>query len=154
MRAFLLACVLLSSRYYVADALKAGKYCFAGCDLILNYVGFNDTSGVPKKVASCTSKLRALSLYLCIDEYCSDGGRGDWLLDMNDTCQRFANASLPPYSIVAEYGPEGRAALKRLSADEAFSQPILGEEVLPDEVFFQRAFDTLVCLLLLFPAAT
>jgi hypothetical protein len=154
MRVSIPACVLLSSIFHVADTLKAGKYCFAGCDLTLNYVGFNDTSSVPKRMASCQSKLRALSLYLCIDEYCSDEGRGDWLQGTNDTCQWSANASLPPYSIVAEYGPEERAALKRLSADEAFSQPTLGEEVLPDEPFFQRAFDTLVCFSLLFPAPT
>jgi hypothetical protein len=140
----LLRCLLLTSNHFVAFAFRTGKYCFAGCDLSLSYVWFNDTGAASAKIASCQSKLRATSLYLCIDGYCGNGGREEWLQSTNETCRQLANGSMPPYSIVTEYGPDERAALKRLNADEAFAQPLLGEVVLPDEHFFERAFSTLV----------
>jgi len=145
-----LRCLLLTSNQFVAVALRTGKYCFAGCDLGINYVRFNDTGAASGKTASCQSQLRAASLYLCIDEYCGDGGKEEWLRGTNETCRRLANTSMPPYSIVTEYGPDARAALRRLDADEAMVQPLLGEVVLLDEPFFERAFSTLVWLALPF----
>lgn len=138
---FLLVCSVVS-----VSALGTGKWCFAGCELNLNYVDFNDTDPGSKKVRSCKSALRATSLYLCIDEYCVAKGHGEWLQEGNATCQRLADVSLPPYDIIAGYSPEDRARIKRLTAEEALEFPKLGKLVLPDASFFERAYRTLVGL--------
>lgn len=125
-------------------ALHSGKWCFAGCELALNYADFNDTDAGSKKIRSCQSTLRATSLYLCIDEYCDERGRSEWLRVSNETCIGIANATLPPYDIIAGYSPQERAEIRRLSADEALTYPTAGEVLIPEESFFERAFTTLV----------
>jgi hypothetical protein len=139
-----LLCLLLTPTDHVVNALRTGKYCFSGCELTLNYLHFNDVGAASEKEASCQSKLRAASLYLCIDGYCGGQGREEWLRGKNETCRQLANTPIPPYSLVAEITPEERAALRRVSADEAFAHPMLGEIVVPDETLFERAFTTLV----------
>lgn len=127
--------------------LRSGKYCFEGCDLTLSYVDFNDTDAVlSKKIRTCRSVLRATSLYLCAEEYCVETGRDEWLRDSNETCLRL-NQALPPYSIVKHYTPEDVAGIRRLQAKEGMwnsKSPPVGEVVLPDQAFFERAFKTLV----------
>jgi hypothetical protein len=111
---------------------------------VVNYARFNDTGLRSKKARSCEGLLRATSLYLCIDEYCEEPGRVAWLRDANETCIQSVNASLPPYEIIDQFGPEERSGLRRFSADEAFTWPKLNEVIIPDEDFFERAFTTLV----------
>lgn len=146
--------LLLSTRPIAAHvALRSGKWCFGGCETVVNYATFNDTgTGTgSKKARSCEGILRATSLYLCIDEYCKESGRTAWLQDANNTCIQRVNATLPPYGIIDQFGPEERSRFKRLSADEAFTWPTLNEVVIPDEGFFERAFTTLVRDLIVFP---
>jgi hypothetical protein len=142
----LLLHVLLTPNKNVVIGQKYGEHCFMGCELSINYVDFNDMGLALRKVEPCQSKLRATSLYLCIDEYCSDQGKEEWLWATNKTCQLIANTSMPPYDIIAEYGPDRRAALRRVSAAEAFAHPLMKEPWLPDGPFFTRAFKTIVWL--------
>ncbi|KAF2641167.1 ferric-chelate reductase [Massarina eburnea CBS 473.64] len=96
-----------------AEALRSGKWCFEGCELTLNYAEFNDT-----KLSLGSHKTRA--------------------------CQsQMANVSLPPYEVIDEYPKDERGEIKRLSADEGLRFPRLGEIVIPEEGFFERAFTTL-----------
>ncbi|OAF99372.1 ferric-chelate reductase [Paraphaeosphaeria sporulosa] len=135
--------LLLSTRTIAAHVVRSGKWCFGGCETVVNYATFNDTSPGSKKARSCEGILRATSLYLCIDEYCAESGRKAWLQDANETCIERVNATLPPYEIIDRFGPQERSGFKRLSADEAFTWPTLDEIVIPDEEFFERAFTTL-----------
>jgi hypothetical protein len=142
----LLFVLLLTLRRNVEAFLIPEKYCFSGCELSIGYVSFSDAGPTSKKVESCQSILRATSLYLCIDEYCGDEGREKWLRGANETCQQIANTSMPPYDTIAAYGPPERAGLWRLSAEEAFERPVLGDVWLPDDTFLTRAFKTVVWL--------
>lgn len=132
----------------VAAGLRSGKHCFDGCELTLNYVDFSDTDhSLSKKIRTCRSELRASSLYLCIDQYCKEGGRKQWLIGANETCLRISNVTLPSYTIIERFTPEDVANLRRLHAEEGMwnSDPtVLNEVVIPDEAFFERAFKTLV----------
>lgn len=136
--------LLAISTFRIAAALESGKWCFAGCELALGYVDFNDTGAGAKKITSCRSRLRATSTYLCIDEYCSKDGRENWLHSANETCQHNSNVFLPPFEIIADYTPEDRARIERLTADDAFGYPTLEGVVIPEKSFFERAFKTLV----------
>lgn len=137
--------VILSTTSIAAHvAQRSGKWCFEGCETTINYANFNDTGPGSKKVRSCNGVLRATSLYLCIDEYCEEPGRLEWLQDANETCFQRANTPLPPYHIIDRYNDEQRVSFRRISADEAFTTPTLSEIVLPDHDFFERAFTSLV----------
>ncbi|KAF2265258.1 hypothetical protein CC78DRAFT_515778 [Lojkania enalia] len=129
--------------YNGVAALRSGNHCFDGCRLTLDYVDFNDTSPAPKKkIRSCQSVLHAKSLYLCINSYCEEFGREDWLRVKDETCLALANTTLPPYSIIANYTRDDLAKVHRLRIEE--TPVLLREIIIPDEVFFNRAFRTLV----------
>lgn len=142
--AFVLLQLLLTQYTSAHVALRSGEWCFGGCDTVINYANFNDTGPGSKKARSCESTLRTTSLYLCIDEYCTDTGRTAWLQNANRTCSQKNNITLPPYNIIDRYTPEERAGIKRLSAEEAFTWPTLNEIVIPDDDIFERAFTTMV----------
>ncbi|KAF1968416.1 ferric-chelate reductase-like protein [Bimuria novae-zelandiae CBS 107.79] len=143
MRSIVFVLFLFTKSVFSHVALRSGRWCFGGCETVVNYANFNDTGSDSKKVRLCEGILRATSLYLCIDEYCEENGRDAWLQDTNETCHQRVNASLPPHSIIDKYGPEERAEIKRLSAEEAFTWPTLSEIVIPDVKIFERAFRTL-----------
>jgi hypothetical protein len=132
----------------VATASESGTHCFESCELTLAYVRFNDTDPrLSRKKAECTSELRAKSLYLCFEEYCTDGERGKWLQPRGERCLRLSNTTLPPYDIINDYSPEDVARLKRLYTGETSwdSIPLLIDQVvIPDAHFFATAFKTLV----------
>ena len=140
MRSIALALLLSAETISAHVALHSGKWCFGGCETVVNYATFNDSS----TGEACGSILRATSLYLCIDEYCEETGRKSWLHNANKTCAHQANVTLPPYEIIDQYDSDERSHFKRLSADEAFTWPTLNQVVLPDEEFFERAFTTMV----------
>ncbi|KAF2864728.1 ferric reductase like transmembrane component-domain-containing protein [Massariosphaeria phaeospora] len=136
--------LLLLGSVIQTDALRSGKWCFAGCELNLNYVTFNDTDPMlSRKIRSCQSLLRVTSLYLCVQSYCTAEGLTEWLQGTSEMCQRTANVTLPPYDVISEYTPEQIAGVKRLNAEEALTYPKLGIVVIPDESFFERGFTTL-----------
>jgi hypothetical protein len=147
MRSLLL--LILAWSWEVAATLRSGRYCFDGCLYTLGCVTFNDTSSaLPHKIRTCKSTLRATSLYLCIENYCDDEGRSEWLTGQNGTCQKTTGLSLPPYEVVAEYlgTVDG---VRRLSAEEGFcdgNAVTLGEVVVPGERYHDRAYRTLVRL--------
>lgn len=132
---------------HVAKALYPGKWCPIACDTTLNYATFNDTDAwLSRKVRSCRSELRITSLYLCFDHFCQDDGERElWIEQQSPWCDEYAGVTLPNYQDVLErWKPDERKAVKRLKVDEALKFPILGEFVVPDSGFFERAFTTLV----------
>lgn len=141
------ALVTLFSSLHVATALYSGKWCPLACDATLNYATFNDTDvWLSRKVRSCRSELRVTSLYLCLDEYCvDDGKREGWIADQSVWCDEHAGVTLPSYQEVVERWKSGDdKVVKKLTADEAMSSPVLSEVVVPDPSFFVRAFTTMV----------
>ncbi|KAF1961944.1 ferric-chelate reductase-like protein [Byssothecium circinans] len=146
MKPLLFFLLLVTCYFFTANALRSGKWCFEGCELSLNYAEFTDVNTTlgSHKTRACQSRLRSASLYLCVDEFCEDTGREEWMEGVNQTCRRLANVELPPYEIIDEYPKDGgREGIKRLSADEAFSFPKVGEVVIPEGRLFVRAFETL-----------
>lgn len=134
-----------------ALALRAGRWCFEGCETNINYVEFNDTDLAigSHKSRACHSQLRVSSLYLCIQELCEADGREAWLNQANDSCLKLANASLPSYDdVLSKYSQDQRQRIRRLSADQAFTRPLLGEVVIPEVSFHERASSTLVGLMI------
>lgn len=85
-------------------------------------------------------------MYLCFAEYCKDDGeREKWIEEQRPWCDEHAGVTLPAYhDVVDSWTPERRAALKRLSADEAQEWPTLDEVVVPEAHFFDRAYTTMV----------
>lgn len=74
-------------------------------------------------------------------------GREDWLSNANRTCENIAGVSIPPWSIIDHFTPEHVAQVRRLKAEEGmwYSRGTpLNEVVLPDDDFFERAFQSLV----------
>jgi hypothetical protein len=140
--------LLLEAGNVAASIKRAGKYCFDGCYLTLNYVDFNDTSpALSKKRRTCQSVRHATSLYLCLEVYCEKDGRDEWLRKTNETCSARVPDYMPPWSIIDEYTPEDVARLRRLRAEEGgwdSRNPPLNEVVIPEESFFERAYKTLV----------
>ena len=137
----------LFSLLYVTDALYSGKFCPSACDLTLNYATFNDTDlWLSRKVRSCRSELRITSLYLCFAQYCEDDGEIEkWIRDESPWCDKHAGVTLPAYQEVVDgWTSHDRAVIRRLDADEAMNFPVLGEVVLPDARFYERAFTTMV----------
>jgi hypothetical protein len=131
----------------VTNALYAGKYCPLTCETSINYVTFNDTdSWLSRKVRQCRSDLRITSLYLCFDEYCADGDEVEnWIQDQTPWCEEHAGVTLPSlHDVVTGITPDKRARIKRLPAAEALRSPSLGDYVIPDGRFFERAFTTMV----------
>ena len=139
--------LLLSHTVLGHVAPRSGEWCFGGCETAINYAKFNDTGSGSKKIRSCESRLRATSLYLCFEEYCTNDGRDAWLENANEACRIKSNATMPPFNIVDRYSPDERNNIRRLSAEEALLWPTLNEVVIPDENLFERAFTTLVCYL-------
>jgi hypothetical protein len=137
----------LATYLHVTCALYSGKFCPQACDLTLNYATFNDTDAwLSKKVRSCRSELRIHSLYLCFAEYCKDEEETEkWIRTESVWCDKHAGLALPGFhDIVDHWTTEDRAKLTILGADEAQYFPILGEVVLSDARFVERAFTTMV----------
>jgi hypothetical protein len=137
----------LATYTHVTHALYSGKFCPQACDFTLNYATFNDTDAwLSKKVRSCRSELRVTSLYLCFAEYCKDEEEGEkWIRTKSPWCDKHAGLALPGFHDVVDRWTTGDIAkLTTLGAEEAQSSPILGETVLPDARFFERAFSTMV----------
>jgi hypothetical protein len=132
--------------HHVTHALKSGNFCPSACAFTLGYPSFNDTdTWLAKKVRSCRSELHITSLYLCFDHFCEDDGeRENWISNQRPWCDEHAGVALPAFhDVVDRWSVDEKARLKRLDAQEAMSSPVLGEVVLPDDRFFDRAFTTM-----------
>ncbi|KAF2125976.1 ferric-chelate reductase-like protein [Dothidotthia symphoricarpi CBS 119687] len=146
MRTASISLILSFSLADVTTALYVGKWCPRACDLTLDYATFNDTGAQQsRKARKCRSEKHITSLYLCFEEYCKDDGERDSFLHEEVTwCEERIGVTLPSYQdVVNRWTPEYKAGVKRLSADEGLEFPILGEVVVPDDMFFERAFTTL-----------
>jgi hypothetical protein len=135
------------SLLHVVGALYSGRFCPLACGLTLNYATFNDTDAwLSKKVRSCRSELRVTSLYLCFAQYCRGEEEGEkWIRNESPWCDEHAGVTLPAFhDVVDHWTTQDRVGIRRLDANEAESFPVLGEVVLPDARFVERAFTTMV----------
>jgi hypothetical protein len=141
--------VTLFTLTHVTSATYSGKYCPLACETSINYVSFNDTNpSLSRKIGSCRSKLRTTSLYLCFDEFCKqDGQTQEWIKGQTSWCDEHANVTLPSFpDVVDRWTPDEKASVRRIAADELLKFPHLGEIIVPDASFFDRAFTTMVRL--------
>lgn len=91
--------------------------------------------------------MRVTSLYLCFDDFCNldDGEIPKFIAENSEWCDEHAGVTLPPlHNVVNHWTPDEKARLPRYNAEDAFEWPILTTVVLPDKVFFERGFTTLV----------
>ncbi|TDZ13457.1 Ferric/cupric reductase transmembrane component B [Colletotrichum spinosum] len=138
---FVAATYLVTS---ASAALGSGSICFDACQNALRQPHFNDTApGKSKLIAACESTLHIKSMYLCTDIHCNAKLRDLGLRNLNQTCEKYMNTSLPPFEIVEGYTKQQIADLRRLNESDATDKTILNEVVLPEETFWQLWFDTL-----------
>lgn len=132
---------------YVTAELYAGRFCPSACELTLNYVTYNDTDAwLSRKVRACISGLRTTSLYLCFDQFCErETDINDWIQDQSPWCEEHAGVTLPTFhDVVDKWSLSEKAAVKRLSVEEAMNSTVQFDVIIPYTTFFHRAFTTLV----------
>lgn len=144
----ILSCLLsLAPLLHVTQALLAGKFCPSACDFTLQYVTFNDTdASLSRKVRACRSELRITSVYLCFEQYCDDDGEKEkWIDEQSSWCEEHADAILPDFhDILDEWSVIDIGRVRRVDVDEAQSNLIVDEVLLPDWSFLERAYTTMV----------
>ncbi|KAL6704881.1 hypothetical protein ACN47E_007564 [Coniothyrium glycines] len=127
-------------------ASYVGRFCPLACELTLNYVTFNDSdTWLSRKVQACRSGLRTESLYLCFDQFCKyEEDIEQWIQGQSTWCEEHAGITLPGFhDVIDTWSPSGKAAVKRLSLEEATNTSVISEIVIPYETFFERAFTTM-----------
>lgn len=144
----ILSCLLsLAFLLDVTQALLAGKFCPSACEFTLQYVTFNDTDAwLSRKVRACRSQLRTTSAYLCFDQFCdNDGEKEKWIEEQSLWCDENAGVKLPEFhDVLSNWTAEDISIIRRLNVDEAQSNPIVDEVLLPYSSFLERAYTTMV----------
>lgn len=137
----------LAAWFPTASAGYMGDLVFGACELAYYPVHFDDLGPAPSKLRErCLSRLRVESLYLCIKTYAPADAVG-WiepLTAQNETCQRYLNASMPPFDIVAHYSDEDVVKLRHLAVEERAAGLVYSELLVPSGDLYQHAYDTLV----------
>jgi hypothetical protein len=127
--------------------LHSGKYCPQSCESIFNYITFNDTdAGLSWKIRKCRSELSVTAIYLCDYTHCrsEDGEVENWISTWRTWCLQHSGNELPDYHDVVDQWTAGEIAeIRRFNATEAVSFPTVKELTLPDDEFFENAFNTL-----------
>lgn len=124
-------------------------YCFVACQKTLQSLQFDDMpQHAPQLTQQCQSHKRFLSLYLCLNLYCFPEDRPRGLDQLNQTCQRWANTTIPDFDIIANYTAEDVAHLRRMEKEDYMNPGVLEEAVIPSIRFFKLWFDTLVLALI------
>ncbi|KAF2027571.1 ferric-chelate reductase-like protein [Setomelanomma holmii] len=108
-------------------------------------MGLREKGGCSGKVQSCRSQLRIASLYLCFEQYCKDdGGKENWIAGESVWCDEHAGVMLPSYhDVLDRWTPHNQDKVKTMGTEMAMSFPVLGEVVVLDASFFDRAFKTI-----------
>ena len=128
-----------------AEDRSPERVCYDTCYTCLKPVHFEDMlNGTNWLTKACYSPKAILSLYLCLDEYCTTGAREVGLTPLNKTCEEKAHIVLPPFSIV---DGEDKAGIHRLERNETKGGKTFGEAVIPSKEWFGIWWDTLVRLL-------
>ena len=128
-----------------AEDRSPERVCYDTCYTCLKPVHFDDMlNGTNWLTKACYSPKAILSLYLCLDEYCTPGAREAGLTPLNKTCEEKAHIVLPPFSIVEN---EDRERVRRLERNETEGDKVFGEVVIPSKEWFGIWWDTLVRLL-------
>lgn len=120
--------------------------CFSACQTSLQ-PRFNDTGPDASALAqSCLSRLRSISLYLCLELYCGGDHQTEGLSSLNRTCVDGVGSPLPSFDVLANYTDEVVSRLRHLEREEAVYTAVLGEVVIPSETLFALSYRTHVPL--------
>ncbi|RFN50191.1 hypothetical protein FIE12Z_5548 [Fusarium flagelliforme] len=125
----------------LAEDRSPERVCYDTCYTCLKPVHFDDMLNQTNwQTRTCYSPKAILSLYLCLDEYCTPGAREAGLTPLNKTCEEQAHIILPPFSIVEN---EDRVSVHRLERNETEGDKVFGEVVIPSKEWFGIWWDTL-----------
>ncbi|ROT35044.1 ferric-chelate reductase [Sodiomyces alkalinus F11] len=117
---------------------------FGACTLALQTTHFSDVGpNATKLEEKCQSRLRHLSLYLCLKVYGRSGGWADELAAQNDTCERFLHTPLPPFDIVANYTDTEVPRLRQVTLQDWNDRVTFDEEVIVSDALHGIAYGTL-----------
>jgi hypothetical protein len=124
---------------------SAREMCYHSCQISLEPPRFNDTDPAsPRFAQSCLSRMKSVSLYLCLEVYCRGEYQTEGLSSLNRTCLDNALPPLPPFDIIVNYTDDVISGLRYLQRDEAVYTTILGEVVVPSERLFNLSYRTQV----------
>lgn len=115
---------------------------YSACETALNHVHFD--ANATRLAETCESRLRHLSLYLCIRTHQTGDAWIDGLNTQNETCQKWLGVSLPPFDIIANYTDDDVAWLRKLSYEDRVNKISLNEVVAVSDRLYTIAYDTLV----------
>lgn len=128
-----------------AEDRSPERVCYDACFACLKPVHFDDVlrnqTGFTK---TCYSPKAILSLYLCIDVYCTPGAVEVGLGSYNETCREKAHIVLPPFDVISNYTAEDVEGVRRFEQNETDEGVLFREVVVPSEHWFGIWWDTLV----------
>jgi hypothetical protein len=128
-----------------AEDRSPERVCYDACFACLKPVHFDDVlrnqTGFTK---TCYSPKAILSLYLCVDVYCTPGAREVGLGPYNETCREQAHIVLPPFDVISNYTAEDVKGVRRFEQNETDEGVLFREVVVPSEHWFGIWWDTLV----------
>lgn len=141
--------IFLAASWLFPDVLAAGDMnetrSWGSCSLALQNTHFSDIGPNATELEKiCQSRLRHLSLYLCLKTYGQNGDWTDELAAQNDTCQTYVHASLPPFTIVANYTDSDISRLRQVTLQDWSDGVTFDREVLVSDDLNGIAYDTLV----------
>lgn len=123
-----------------------GAPCFEACQMVLHPIKFNDTAGLSPSplTRQCQSHKGLASLYLCAQVFCSIEERTAGLQFHNGTCHKKLNESIPSFDLIANYTDDKISNLDRFEKQDWIDGTTFQDALLPSDVFFDLAYDTLV----------
>lgn len=123
-----------------------GAPCFEACQMVLHPIKFNDTAGLSPSppTRQCQSHKGLASLYLCAQVFCSVEERTAGLQFLSGTCHNKVNESIPSFDLIANYTDDKISHLDRFEKQDWIDGTTFQDALLPSDVFFGQAYDTLV----------
>ncbi|KAH7175331.1 ferric reductase like transmembrane component-domain-containing protein [Dactylonectria macrodidyma] len=120
------------------------EVCFNSCQETLRAVHFDDMQRNQSRVnQTCHSRRHLVSLYLCVQVYCSPAARNVGLEPLNQTCLEYAGTAIPSFELVSNYTLTDIDKMRRIERNETGASVTFGEVVLPSASFFGVWWDTL-----------
>ncbi|KAI1055609.1 hypothetical protein LB505_010009 [Fusarium chuoi] len=127
-----------------AEDRSPERVCYDACFACLKPVHFDDVlrnqTGFTK---TCYSPKAIISLYLCLDVYCTPGAVEVGLGSYNETCREKAHIVLPPFDLISNYTADDVKRVRRFEQNETDEGVLFREVVVPSEHWFGIWWDTL-----------
>ncbi|CAK7230732.1 hypothetical protein SEUCBS140593_007687 [Sporothrix eucalyptigena] len=124
------------------------EICYRACLLAISEPYFTDLRpGSSFRNKACYSNYTQVSMYLCLQGYCSDGRGLDGLDQLSETCVKNSQPALPSMEdVMADYPPGKLALVRRLQRDEALPSTNLSEPIYLTQQLYENSYDTLADL--------